>query len=145
MTTLKPDTPEEVLEAKEDLLKSNPLVFNTKTWKAMRGKPKHIHMIDVEEEKKPKPCLVSRPSTHGQPRATIQRKRHGGYQQPAAPHTSRIRADQLRLTPPSPRNTKARSFHPCTRARGQLSVRRAPALSRQARRRTRVHTGLQRR
>ncbi|QQP49550.1 Uncharacterized protein FKW44_010259 [Caligus rogercresseyi] len=46
MTTLKPDTPEEVLEAKEDLLKSNPTVFNTKTWKPMRGKPMHIHMID---------------------------------------------------------------------------------------------------
>ncbi|QQP36973.1 Hypothetical protein FKW44_022243, partial [Caligus rogercresseyi] len=55
MTTLKPDTPEEVLEAKEDLLKSNPTAFNTKTWKAMRGKPMHIHMIDVEEEKTPKP------------------------------------------------------------------------------------------
>ncbi|QQP54221.1 Uncharacterized protein FKW44_006983 [Caligus rogercresseyi] len=54
-------TPEEVLKAKEDLLKSNPTVFNIKTLKAMRGKPMHIHMIDVEEDKKPKPCLVARP------------------------------------------------------------------------------------
>ncbi|QQP49609.1 Uncharacterized protein FKW44_010335 [Caligus rogercresseyi] len=44
-------TPEEVLEAKEDLLKSNPTVFNTKTLKAMRGKPMHILMIDVWKRK----------------------------------------------------------------------------------------------
>jgi hypothetical protein len=47
---------------KDSIISSNPNVFDSSVYlKAMAGKPMHIFLDNIPPEKKPKPCLVSRP------------------------------------------------------------------------------------
>ncbi|QQP55010.1 Uncharacterized protein FKW44_008036 [Caligus rogercresseyi] len=104
MTTLKPDTPDEVLEAKEDLLKSTP-PFST----LRHGSPceqAHAHPHDrCGRREKPKPCLVSRPALIANLVPRSNGNVHGGYQHQLHP-TLRGPERPLRLTPPSPGTRK---------------------------------------
>jgi hypothetical protein len=54
-------TDDDVCDYKNSVISHHAGVFDATVFKAMSGKPMHIYLNDIDDDKKPKPCLVSRP------------------------------------------------------------------------------------
>jgi hypothetical protein len=61
-TEYEPSNDNDIDVIKKQFISSHSAIFDSSVlFKAMVGKPMHIYLNDIPDDKKPKPCLVSRP------------------------------------------------------------------------------------